>query len=744
MAWAVLPVAAAPQNTPVNQYVDPGTCTQCHRRIYESYGQTSMGRSFFRPMPSNTIEDYKHNNTCHHALSDTYYSMVFRDGAYYKRRWQIGFDGLETNVEEMKIDYVLGSGDQARSYLHRTSRGTLIELPLGWYSERGGYWAMSPGFDSHHPQTRRLVSDECMFCHNAYPRFPAANQARNSDPVFAGDLSQGIVCQRCHGPRGRHVRIARTSGSSSAQISGSIVKPARLSSKLQMEVCTQCHLESTSCQIPALIRRFNRGLFSYIPSQPLENFMLYFDYPPGKGYDDRFEIESAAYRLRKSRCFLGSKGALTCLTCHVPNRQLSTAKSADNVYDTACGRCHEPALAVLTRTGKHPPSGDCVCCHMPKRRMEDVVHAVITDHFIQRTLPARNLLAEIPERHLTSAEQYQGEIVPYYPSPLPDENENTLYQAAAQVALQNNLQKGLSDLVHEMTQEPPREMEFFVILGDAWRDIGRPDKAAAAFREAARREPTSVNALQSLAGALQTGGKTSLSEETLKRAVQFAPSDANIWFQYGILDSKLGRTDDAIEKFQKALALNPDLPEGALTLANLLARAGQADDAESALRNALSIDPYDAAAYDLRGQLLADKNDLPEALDNFEKATQLRPKYGPYLYDYALGLVRANRLQEAHDNAQAASSADPIFAETHELLGRLLARSGKLVEAAAEYWQALKFKPGLSRVELKLGLFLAAEGDLTGATEHLRKAAQAPDPAVAQQATLALQRMGGN
>jgi hypothetical protein len=42
---------------------------------------------------------------------------------------------------------------------------------------------------------------------------------------------------------------------------------------------------------------------------------------------------------------------------------------------------------------------------------------------------------------------------------------------------------------------------------------------------------------------------------------------------------------------------------------------------------------------------------------------------------------------------------------------------------------------------LDLGLALAAEGDLTGAADHLRKAAAAPDPAIAQRATLALQRI---
>ncbi len=48
-----------------------------------------------------------------------------------------------------------------------------------------------------------------MFCHNGYPTIPAANQAPGSDPVFLGELPEGIDCQRCHGPGGEHVRTRR-------------------------------------------------------------------------------------------------------------------------------------------------------------------------------------------------------------------------------------------------------------------------------------------------------------------------------------------------------------------------------------------------------------------------------------------------------------------------------------------------------------------------------------------------------
>ncbi len=398
-----------------NSYIDSKVCASCHRQIYESFRQTGMGRSFFRPRPSNTIEDYKDKNQYYSSLSDTHYAMILRDVGYYQRRWQVGLNGVETNVEEMKVDYVLGSGDEARSYLHRTSRDTLIELPLGWYSERGGYWAMSPGFDSKHPQTRRMVSYECTFCHTGYPQISEKAMSQTLDPVFVGKLTEGIDCQRCHGPGGQHVNVIQGSNPTPAEFKRTIVNPAKLEPKRQLEVCMQCHLEPTSGHLPSIIRKFDRAPFSYIPGQPLEDFTRYFDYLEGKGYDDRFQIVSAAYRLRKSRCFLESKDTMTCLNCHDPHRVLPTGQEAVQFYANACRKCHEPALAEKVAAGKHTASVECVSCHMPKRRTEDVVHVVITDHLIQRRPPNRNLLAELTELHIPESEEYHGEVIPYYP-----------------------------------------------------------------------------------------------------------------------------------------------------------------------------------------------------------------------------------------------------------------------------------------------------------------------------------------
>ena len=112
--------------------------------IAANYAGTGMARSFFRPATGNTIEGYLKTPDYYHALRQPLFHEI-RNGQYLQRRWQIGAGGKEINIEEVTIDYVVGSENHARSYLHRTGRGMLIELPLGWYPDRGGEWVWCPG-----------------------------------------------------------------------------------------------------------------------------------------------------------------------------------------------------------------------------------------------------------------------------------------------------------------------------------------------------------------------------------------------------------------------------------------------------------------------------------------------------------------------------------------------------------------------------------------------------------------------
>ncbi len=582
-------------------------CADCHSKIVENYKRTGMGRSFSRPanIPAGTF---------YHAASDTHFSVFARGGKFIERRWQVGFGGAETNVDEKEIDFVMGSGAQARTFLHRTASGALQQLPLGWYSEKGGFYAMSPGYDTpDQPNSRRKIPYECMFCHNAYPQIPAENAQFRAEPVFT-KIPEGIDCARCHGPGDRHEALAK-SGAGLSAIRNAIVNPARLDRDRQMEVCMQCHLETTSFPFPHSILKFDRHPFSFQPGERLGDFQLYFDHPE----PDRFQIVSSAYRLRMSKCFLKS-GSLECTTCHDQH----AAASAEQ----ACLKCHVDLKA------EHRARSSCASCHMQKRRTIDVVHAVMTDHFIQRKPPAIDPSAEIAEPHGPET-MYRGEVLPYYTSA--DEK----YLALAQIREGNNIEGGIPRLRAALEKDKNAAAEFFIELGDASGD-------PAAYKEALRRHPNFLPALIGLGD--------------YEKAVRVAPDDSNAWFRLGDEYTKQRRTREAIEALEKSIRIDPEMAEAHFALAMTLAQ--QAKDparAEVEFRETIRLRPNDAASHMNLAILLFGSKRAEESAFHFERALRYRPDYALGHLNYGLMLQAIGKREVAIEHLnRAARSEDPV------------------------------------------------------------------------------------
>lgn len=119
------------------------------------------------------------------------------------------------------------------------------------------------------------------------------------------------------------------------------------SSKPGQAVCLECHLETSGP---------NSAHRTTAPA------------------DDKFELNSAGYRLLASRCYRVSAGKLTCTTCHPPHGFAKTMTEIRMV----CRSCHP--------TMHNGAPLECPRCHMPKRAAQDASGIMVTDHRIQRPL----------------------------------------------------------------------------------------------------------------------------------------------------------------------------------------------------------------------------------------------------------------------------------------------------------------------------------------------------------------------
>lgn len=103
-----------------------------------------------------------------------------------------------------------------------------------------------------------------------------------------------------------------------------------------------------------------------------------------------------------------------------------------------------------------------------------------------------------------------------------------------------------------------------------------------------------------------------------------AQNDA-LWYHLGLSEQALGRTESAIQSYERALSINPALAFAWNNIGVCLERQGDLLQAEHAFRQAVEVDANLAPAQFNRGRIAYQRGAFSEALAALEKACALRP-----------------------------------------------------------------------------------------------------------------------
>jgi tetratricopeptide (TPR) repeat protein len=193
------------------------------------------------------------------------------------------------------------------------------------------------------------------------------------------------------------------------------------------------------------------------------------------------------------------------------------------------------------------------------------------------------------------------------------------------------------------------------------------------------------------------------------------PDYANAHCNLGLALVKQGRIDEAVARYERALALQPDYAEAHYNLGILLNEQGQRDAAIGHFARTLALKPDYADAHNNLGIALAATGQIEEAVAHYKRALALNPNDAKAHNNLGLALATQGRIDAAVAHYKWAILIDPHQAEPYNNLGNIFKDQGMFEEAVAHYGKAITNRPGYAEVHFNradLKTFSPGDADL--------------------------------
>ncbi len=223
--------------------------------------------------------------------------------------------------------------------------------------------------------------------------------------------------------------------------------------------------------------------------------------------------------------------------------------------------------------------------------------------------------------------------------------------------------------------------------------------------------------------ALVELGRIDEAIDHYRRALETRPdAGAETHTALGLALMTQGKTEEAIRHHRAALRENPKLADGHNNLGAALSSQGEFDESITHLRQSLHYNPDHAEAHYNLGNALYQQGKHDEAISLFRKAIAIKPDLFEAHYNLAMAMSKRDKVDPAIHHYRQAIRFNPGLSQAWNNLGNLLARLGQLEEAIQHYEKALEIKNDYAFAHIGLAGALRAKGDLRRALDHFRQA----------------------
>lgn len=217
------------------------------------------------------------------------------------------------------------------------------------------------------------------------------------------------------------------------------------------------------------------------------------------------------------------------------------------------------------------------------------------------------------------------------------------------------------------------------------------------------------------AGALDLARQAAAADPTSPAAAELA----------GVAAAKLGRLEEALTWFERAVTLNPDQSTAITKMGDIRAAQGDTEAARAAYQRALALDPGDRRAHQRLGLILEQEGDKAGAVDHFERGLAGTPP------DYVGIKVNLGRLyNERNEFQRTIDLLEPVVtpayrgATAHLVLGTAYLGRGRSAEALAALGRMASLEPDSADAPLALAIAHRTAGSPDQALAYAEQALQ--------------------
>lgn len=254
-------------------------------------------------------------------------------------------------------------------------------------------------------------------------------------------------------------------------------------------------------------------------------------------------------------------------------------------------------------------------------------------------------------------------------------------------------------------QASKRDPRVLLQQGLALHRSGQLNEALTCYRQFLVKTPDHAEALHMLGVAEFQRQHFEEAADAIKRSIQLASHNPMAHFNYGNTCRALGRVDEALNAFGKAIELKSDYAEARMNRGLLAFEQGHWKVAAEELALLVQRQPSDMLLVKL-GLALHQLGHFEQAAGCHAQAIQHAPNNPEAHCHLGSALMKLNRLQDALACYEHAITLAPGYATAYLNRAHALNATGDLEEAAEAYRRTLECDPTCHEARIQLGIVL--------------------------------------